>query len=305
VQKTILSTADVARLFNVTETTVKRWADDGTLNCQKTPGGHRKFLMKYVVEFAAKHHFEPLGALTLTEGDAHASEIASAVLLRDFNVLRDAFVEKALSPDETDLFRYFSYLYQHHFHLWEIYDLILTPGMREIGERWTRGEIGINHEHRASYEVMDALAKLQAQVLIRERTGHSVICACVEEELHEIGLRAMAYLFESEGWWVHYLGARTPADALISAMSELPPTVLCLSVTNPERSLTARAALRRVIEAAHARNVRVVVGGRGATGELLGPLGCDGVFTSAREIVSYIQTFPRPERSGGHRIHVD
>jgi excisionase family DNA binding protein len=51
-QRTILSTADVARLFNVTETTVKRWADEGVLRCQKTPGGHRRFVIKYVVEFA-------------------------------------------------------------------------------------------------------------------------------------------------------------------------------------------------------------------------------------------------------------
>ena len=304
-QKTVLSTADVARLFDVTETTVKRWADDGTLKCQKTPGGHRKFLMKYVVEFASQHNYEPLGVLSLTEGDTHAAEIESAIVLRDFNLLQRAFVEKALSPDETDLFHYFSFLYQHHFQLWELYDLILSPGMREIGDRWVRGEIGISHEHRASHEVMDALAKLQTQVVIRERTGHSVICACIEDELHEIGLRGAAYLFESEGWKVHYLGARTPADALIDSISELRPTVVCISVTDPATPGPIRAVLQRVVEAAHHRTAQIVVGGAGASDELMDALMCDGVYHTARGLMTYIQGFPRPDRSGNneHNVH--
>jgi excisionase family DNA binding protein len=151
-KKSILSTADVARLFNVTETTVKRWADEGTLRCQKTPGGHRKFEIRNVVEFAEVNHFEPVGTLSIPDEDKLGQRIQVAMLGRDFSELVAAYVEKALSIDKTDLFRFVSYLYQHRVQLWELYDLVIRPGMAEIGERWVRGEIGVNHEHRASYE---------------------------------------------------------------------------------------------------------------------------------------------------------
>lgn len=135
IRKTILSTADVARLFNVTETTVKRWANEGTLKCMKTPGGHRKFEMKHVVEFAQSLNFEPTGALTLTTEDALAQKIQIAILSRDFAVLREALLQKVLSQTRPDLFLYLSYLYQHKIHLWEIFDLIISPAMRAIGDR--------------------------------------------------------------------------------------------------------------------------------------------------------------------------
>jgi excisionase family DNA binding protein len=303
VQSTVLSTADVARLFNVTETTVKRWADEGTLKCQKTPGGHRKFPMRYVVEFSTEHHYEPVGALTLTGDDAMAWTIETAVLRRDYAVLQKVFVEKALSPDQTDLFHYFSYLYQHHIQLWEMYDLILMPGMGEIGERWQRGEITIGHEHRASYEVLDALARLQGQVHIRERSGHSVVCACVEEELHEIGLRAASYLFESEGWKVHYLGARTPVQSLIAVARELRPDAVCISVTGQGDRDVRQASLMTLVEAVRNSSGRVFIGGAGAMDTLPASVPGVAICRCVRELMAHLQSYPRNTSPAGGETH--
>lgn len=290
-QKTILSTADVARLFNVTETTVKRWADDGTLRCQKTPGGHRKFQMRHIVEFATINNFEPIGALQFEGGGQLAGKIEVAVLSRNFPALQEAFVEKALSPDRTDLYQFFSYLYQHHLQLWEIYDLILGPGMQEIGNRWERGEIGVNHEHRASYETLDALAKLQAQVSMKGKSGHSAICACLEDELHEIGLRCAAYLFEVEGWHVQYLGARTPHQSLLAAIKEVRPDVVCISSTTMGDLGHSVEVLQNVHEAAVAQGAHVLLGGRAVMQPLPAQHVSSVVYRSSKQLVDFIQNF--------------
>lgn len=290
--KTILSTAEVARLFHVTETTVKRWADEGTLKCQKTPGGHRKFPMRNIVEFVNAHNFEPAGTLALDEGDLLAGKIEVAILSRNFDALRGAFIEKALSPDKSDLYRFFSYLYQHHLQLWEIYDLVLAPGMREIGDLWERGEIGICHEHHASNETLDALAKLQAQVLIKPATGDTVICACLDNELHDIGLRCGAYIFEAEGWRVHYLGARTPQDALIASIQEQKPRVVFISATTIGNEEECVRALKNIHTAAHLHRSRLLLGGRGATPSLEARAVWDMSFRSYEDLVQVIRGFP-------------
>src|SRR6187401_3370429 len=49
----ILSTRSVAEVLGVSEATVKRWADAGTLRCFRTPGGHRKFRLRDVKAFLA------------------------------------------------------------------------------------------------------------------------------------------------------------------------------------------------------------------------------------------------------------
>lgn len=292
-QKTILSTADIARLFRVTETTVKRWSDGGLLKCQKTPGGHRKFEIKHVFEFATTNNLEPVGALSLSGKDSQASQIELAVLVRDYDALTRIFIEKGLSPERTDLFKYFSYLYQHHIQLWEIFDNILGPGMHEIGSRWEQGQIGVSHEHKASYETLDALAKLQAQVLIKEPTGRSVICACLDEELHEMGLRCAAYLFESLGWNVHYLGARTPAGSLNSAIQELHPDVVCISLTTVEEGGKLQETLQLIHSSTRKVKGQLIVGGGGvsrmAGGEQVG----DATYQTSKELAGYINGFRR------------
>jgi MerR family transcriptional regulator, light-induced transcriptional regulator len=287
-QKTILSTVDVARLFDVTETTVKRWADDGTLRCHKTPGGHRKFPMRNVVEFAERNKFEPVGVLALSMRDGLGASIQVAILDRDFPSLVNAFVEKALSPDRTDLYLFFSFLYEHRIALWEIYDKVLYPGMRELGERWQRGEIGINQEHRASYETLDALARLQSEIFVKPDNGKSVVFACPGEELHEIGLRSAAYMFEAEGWTTHYVGARTPAVAVISAIQDLRPSLLALSLTYPADPGRALEDLRLLSATVHSMGVPVVVGGTGLPPGVHDISSVDAVLGSAREILDYL-----------------
>jgi excisionase family DNA binding protein len=292
-QKTILSTAEVARLFNVTETTVKRWADDGMLRCQKTPGGHRKFEIRNVIEFAEKNHFEPVATLTMPESDEHAPAVQMAILGRDFPTLVGAFVQKALSPDPLDLFRFLSFLYEHRIHLWEIYDLVLRPAMVLIGERWAHGEVDISHEHRASYETMDALAKLQAQILIKPAVGKTAVCACLGEEAHEIGLRCASNLFESEGWKSHYLGARSPYSSVIVAIRELRPDAVCLSITHVADEGVLVEQLGQISALLHNDRGILIAGGRGATPRVLGDGIVDAVFSSSKDQLDFITQMHR------------
>jgi excisionase family DNA binding protein len=46
-----LSTKDVARLLSISEMSIRRLADDGTLPCKKTPKGHRRFKRSDVERF--------------------------------------------------------------------------------------------------------------------------------------------------------------------------------------------------------------------------------------------------------------
>jgi methanogenic corrinoid protein MtbC1 len=284
-QKTLLSTADIARLFHVTETTVKRWADEGMLKCQKTPGGHRKFEIRNIVEFAEKNNFEPAGVLAIPADDEMADRIPLAILGRNFPDLVSAFVSKALTLDGTDLFLLLSYLYQHRLQLWEIFDDIVCPGMVEIGERWVRGETSVCHEHRASYATITAVAKLQAQILIKPRNGLSAVLACVGDELHEIGLRCVACVLESEGWNVTYLGARIPAVAVTTAIEDLKPSLVGLSITRAPLEERVDESIRTIASAAHAAHAAVFLGGRSVSTLGFREGEVDGIHTSCRELL--------------------
>ena len=271
----------------MTETTVKRWADEGTLQCQKTPGGHRKFPVRHVVEFAELHNYDPVGVLSPQAQSGRNDMLQIAVLHRDVPALVEMFVEKALSPDRMDLYFFFSYLYEHRFPLWEMYDKVLRPGMTKIGDLWERGDIGVNQEHRASYETLDALARLQAEVFIKPANGKSVVFACIGEELHEIGLRSAAYVFEAEGWTTHYIGARTPVAAVVQALRDFVPSVLAISLTSPTDTLRLIADLCSALNEAHAMKVPMILGGAGISPEIRDQTPADAFLASARDILEF------------------
>lgn len=290
-QKTVLSTADVARLFNVTETTVKRWCDDGTMKCQKTPGGHRKFELRFLVEFAESTKFEPVGVLAMPDDERLGSAVQVAVLRRDFPVLVQAFIDKSLSHCTTDLGQYLSFLYQQRIPLSDIFDEVVRPALETIGERWSRGEIGIPHEHRASYQTLAALAHLRGEIFTKPPGGNSAVCACIDQEDHEIGLRCASILLEAEGWICHYLGARTPHDALSGAIRDLRPNLVVLSMTRRQPASPTTEHLEEVAAAAHSVGATMVVGGSGAPLGLIGAGKIDAVLSSLRELLVLLDTF--------------
>lgn len=241
-----------------------------------------------MVEFAERSKFEPAGALEFPTQDGLSIKTEASILRRDFKGLSEIFVEKALTPERTDLFLFLSYLYQHRIQLWEIYDHVIRPGMHEIGERWVRGEIGINHERHASYETLDAMAKLQAQILIKPPTGSLALFACTGGELHEIGLRAACNLFESEGWMTHYLGAGTPREAVMAAVIEMKPAAVCLSFTRGELVRENTAYLEEMAAAVHSADGWLLMGG-GAAGENKEHLRVfDQVLASAQSLLDFI-----------------
>jgi excisionase family DNA binding protein len=300
-QKTILSTSDVARLFNVTETTVKRWADEGTLKCQKTPGGHRKFEIRNVVEFAEQNQFDPVGALEIPGDEDLGSKIQVAVLGREFPTLVSAYLRKALVQEESGLFPFLSYLYQHCIQLWEMHDLVIRPALHEIGERWSRGEIGVDDEHRASYETLEALAMLQLQIGMKSCCGHSVVCATLGDELHEIGLRCAHYLFESQGWVSRYLGSRVPSEAINAAIVHWKPDIVCLSSTY-KAPADRQKQLRSIVDAAGCVGAVVLAGGALADSLKMDEGVIETAHNSSRDLLCFIQGFDRTNSGPGGGI---
>ena len=79
----IISTRAVAEVLGVSEATVKRWSDAGTLRCFRTAGGHRKFRLRDVKAFLADQDepapSAPAGPLTPDQLKARGLALAGDV----------------------------------------------------------------------------------------------------------------------------------------------------------------------------------------------------------------------------------
>jgi excisionase family DNA binding protein len=289
VMKTLLATKEVAALMNVTETTIKRWADGGELPCVKTLGGHRKFTMQVVMQFAEKHSYPITGVLSAEMEPGDREILQLSVQTKNYRRISEVLLDEALHGERIRLMDLLSYLLKHGVSMSTIGDEVIRPAMVEIGELWASGRLKINEEHRASHALLEAIIRLSPELHRKPSNGLSAVCACSENEYHEIGLRLLAYVLECEGWKVQYLGANTPFENLRELYKAVKPDLYCLSFTlkSPDEQFIEKVKSLGTI--VHSHKSVFIVGGFYAGNYVSKDFNCDYIATSAHETVSFLR----------------
>jgi methanogenic corrinoid protein MtbC1 len=139
----------------------------------------------------------------------------------------------------------------------------VAPLLEQIGEEWSRGGIGIRHEHFFSEVLEDELRLLRAPLDVAT-TGRPVVLASLPNEMHALGLQIVALAISAAGRSVRVLGPHLPADEIVSAAEALDAVAVGISVSVlAPLDETARelAAVRNELPA----GIQLWVGGAGAT----------------------------------------
>jgi DNA-binding transcriptional MerR regulator len=151
---------------------------------------------------------------------------------------------------------------------------VYFPVLREIGDRWARGEINVAQEHYASTLIRDQLVGTLVAVGARNAGNPHAVCTTYPGELHELGALALGVQLGLSGYRVSYLGANMPLPDLADFVHKQDPVIVVVSAITP----VARGALieyaTTLRQSASART-RIVLGGRGF--ELTPPPSIPGV----------------------------
>jgi excisionase family DNA binding protein len=287
----IITTRQVADLLAVSEATVKRWADAGTLRCFRTPGGHRKFRMSDIADFLQEHKYEPAGPVapvvsTVPEGELTRGVAASSVVLPDDKALDvdgdgtvTRFRNLALAGDADGLVSLIAQQRLKGHPLSAIFDRIATPAMVDIGERWVRGALTVSQEHIAAQTVIESLTRIKALIERPAAQRGRVFFAAPGDEQHDIALRMGSIIAYGVGFTPVFLGSRCPAaDLALMIAGEKPvAVVLSFSVAHPEARV--REAIETIYSATRGSGSRLFIGGGGSARALPLPAGAQFVNT--------------------------
>lgn len=155
---------------------------------------------------------------------------------------------------------------------------LLSRAQAEIGERWYRDEASVAEEHLTTGISTAALIALTADQDLHGGLGHTVAVSA-EGDWHGLVPEMFGAWLRSLGIRVSVLGASTPADAVADYLSRQRADSLAVSCSMPIFFL----GVIRLVDAAHARGVPVMVGGRafGNDGRWVERLGADAWAPSA------------------------
>jgi len=141
---------------------------------------------------------------------------------------------------------------------------VLSPALREVGDRWHRGEFTIVQERIASSAARRQLTGL-LNAFNSVARGPSIVFATVSGERHELGILMHAALAASRMLRAHYLGADLPAEEIGHFARRANASAVAISMVMPDAlnaSLLQLNALRRSLPA----NIEIWVGGAAVGG---------------------------------------
>lgn len=143
----------------------------------------------------------------------------------------------------------------------DIYNNIFQVTQKEVGRLWQIKKISVAHEHFVTAATQLIMAQLYPYMFTRKKNAHKIIVVCVSGELHEIGARMVADIFELEGWDSYYYGANTPAQSVINALIEHKPDVIAISVTMVFNLKGVKEIIDKIKESPELKNLKIIVGG--------------------------------------------
>ncbi|KIG12372.1 hypothetical protein DB30_01563 [Enhygromyxa salina] len=143
----------------------------------------------------------------------------------------------------------------------DMYMHVFQPTQYELGRLWQLNEISIAQEHYCTAATQMIMSQLYPQLFAEPKFGRTMIVSCVSGELHELGARMVADLFELDGWDTVYFGANTPTSALLTAINQRQPVLLAISATLTVHLDRVRELINAVRADSHAASTTIMVGG--------------------------------------------
>jgi excisionase family DNA binding protein len=253
-----LTTRQLARMWRVSEATIKRWADAGHLHSQKTLGGHRRFALAEVLRFQTARGLE---AEREKIGAAHSAATVGARLKPRAQL--ELFFAAIACGDEAAAA---DVLIKSHFDKFpavRILEEVVARALHRVGDQWHDGEMSVADEHLSTRTATRAIETLRGAIHPGEVDGPVAVCCAAEDELHEIATLCVQVLLESKGWSVRNLGANTPFFALADAVAKHRPRLVCVSSTSNLALARYSRDYEEFRSVAQKLQARIVLGGEG------------------------------------------
>jgi methanogenic corrinoid protein MtbC1 len=168
---------------------------------------------------------------------------------------------------------------------------VLLPAQREVGRLWHQDLITVAEEHLVTSTTQRLLAVATSRAEAIADNGMTVVSAAVNGNIHDVGIRAIAYLLEMAGWRSICLGGDVPKSQLPAAIQFFNADVVLLSCALATQIRDLRDSIATIRSQAD-HPLRVYVGGNAfdASPELWKHLGADGYAADAKGAVELAAT---------------
>jgi excisionase family DNA binding protein len=256
--KPFLSPRQLAKAIGLSESSLKRWADDGRIAAVRTGGGHRRIARPEAIRFIRDSRLTVVrpDLLGLPEADVVLPEQGSE------DALAEALFRALLHGDRDRAFGLLQSAFLAGRPLAWIFDGPVRSAMHRIGEIWQHRRDGIAVEHRATDLCIQAAMQLRLSLPAEDAMAPVAVGGAPSGDPYLLPSLMAAAVLQETGLRAINLGPDTPLASLEQAAWQHDAAVVWLSLSAGEAAEAVRRDLPRLAGPLAERGVELIVGGR-------------------------------------------
>jgi excisionase family DNA binding protein len=250
----LLTTRQLAESLGVSESSVKRWIDDGAIAADRTAGGHRRIPMAAAVRFMRRHRMSPQRpeAMPLSTAPSLGAVDSEAA---------DACYEALVSDDAPRARAIITGRYISGADIATIGDGLVRPALQRLGELWKNDPEGILVEHRAVDTCIRVLSDLLTWLPPPPPGAPVAITAAGPGDPYLLPPMLACMTLQERGIHARNLGPSTPHRTIGLAARRYGATMCSLSVSVAQ-DRKRHAEWIVLADSLEGTRTKLVVGGR-------------------------------------------
>lgn len=254
----LISPKQAARAMGVSESSLKRWCDQGLIKTARTVGGHRKMPSADVLRFVRENNYRLVSPQLLglpPASDRTESGIASG---------KSRMVDALLAGDDLLARQIVFDLYLARHSLAVVFDDVIAEAFHEIGDRWACRKADVCEERRASEITLRILLELRKTLETPDR-GWTAMGGTMEGDHYTLPTAMADLVLRQAGFRTMPLGTSIPMSSLGWAVEHMRTDLFWLSVSHIPEGFDFPAAFLGLSQVCTATGTALVVGGRALT----------------------------------------
>lgn len=278
-----LSPRALGRAVGLSESSVRRWADDGRLRAERTAGGHRRIARAEAVRFIRETGLElvrpDLLGFVAPDSERDDELLAAEVLL---DALRSA--------DSLRARRMLVSAFLDGAPLASLCDGPIRRALRDLGVHGPQEPEAAVHEHHAVDVCLHALMEIRSA--IPERGGAPVaLGGAVEGDPYLLPSVMASVVLADAGFRAFNLGPDVPSAVLLAGVRVYAPVLVWRSATILGAGRAIASERRSIGRLPSDHRPELVVGGRGASPVELRRAGGVQRLSSMAELAGFARAF--------------
>jgi methanogenic corrinoid protein MtbC1 len=256
--KSSLTPKALAQAIGVSESSLKRWADDGILCCARTPGGHRRIALAEAIRFIRR-----TGATVVRPDLLGFSDIEGPLIGgRDSDCPGTALFEALYEDDPHRARNVLISAFLEGQSVAALCDGPIRFAMTRVGDLWEQEAHGILIEHRATDTIVQTLHVLRTVLPSPATDAPVALGGAPPDDPYLMPSLMAATVLAEVGFRELNLGPQTPAAVLQQAIRHYRPALVWLTVSAPLTSERLQGKITELTETLAEIGGTLIIGGR-------------------------------------------